>query len=306
MVQKNNINNKIIAIVGPTASGKTALSVELAKRLNGEIISADSMNVYSGLNVGTAKPTSVEMQNIKHYLIDVVSPEKQFSVGDYKELAEPIIKDILSSGKTPIICGGTGFYVNSLLYDFSYGNHGADLEVREKYMELAKSQGVNAVFDILIAKDPETALKLHPNDLKRVIRALEICENGIKKSELNDTLTPKYDFIAFSVDFERERLYSRINERVDLMIENGLVDEVKGLIDNGITIKNQCMQGIGYKEIYDYLMGNISLEQAIEQIKQNTRRYAKRQITFFKKMQNHYLIKPDTIENMANRIIEKL
>jgi len=302
MVQTNCIKNKIIIICGPTASSKTALSVELAKLLDTEIISADSMNVYRGLDVGTAKPNEEEKQGIRHHLIDVVTPEKTFSVGDYRELALPIVERLQAKGKIPIICGGTGFYINSILYDFSYGNTTANLDAREKYMKMAKEHGNSAVYEVLKAVDSKTAEKLHENDLKRVVRALEIYESGALKSEIVDDLTPKYNYDAFCIDFDRETLYNRINLRVDLMVKNGLIDEVRRLIDCGITREHQCMQGIGYKEIASYLLNEIDLQTAIEQVKQNTRRYAKRQITFFKKLPNLTYLKPDNPCELAQKI----
>ncbi|MBR2870992.1 MAG: tRNA (adenosine(37)-N6)-dimethylallyltransferase MiaA [Clostridia bacterium] len=305
MVQKNSLK-KILIICGPTASSKTAVAVECAKLLNTEIISSDSMNVYAGLDIGTAKPTIDERQNIKHHLIDVVAPDKEFSVFDYREMALPIIDNLLSKGKVPIICGGTGFYINSILYDLSYGNSKANPEAREYYKNLSLEKGNQFVYDILMEKDPESAIKLHPNDSKRVIRALEILEQNIKKSDIKDDLIPKYDYNVYSVDFDREILYERINKRVDIMFNLGLVEEIKGLIDKGVKKEFQCMQGIGYKEIFPFLEGELTLEQAKELIKLNTRHYAKRQITFFKKLQNLKLIKPDTPENLAKRIVQEL
>lgn len=306
MVQKNSINNKILIICGPTASGKTALAVECAKFLNSEIISADSMNVYRGLDIGTAKPNEEEKQGIVHHLIDVASPNQTFSVGDYREKALPIINRLIGEGKIPIICGGTGFYINSILYDFSYGNACSNLDARDKYFNLAGQYGNQYVFDILTNVDPESAKKLHPNDLKRVVRALEIYESGQKKSEIIDDLTPRYEYKAYTIDYPRETLYERINKRVDIMIDDGLIDEVKGLLDSGITLDNQCMQGIGYKEIVEYLQGNITKEDSIEKLKLNTRHYAKRQITFFKKLNNLIYLKPDSVENLAKRIVNEL
>ncbi|MCQ2387712.1 MAG: tRNA (adenosine(37)-N6)-dimethylallyltransferase MiaA [Clostridia bacterium] len=297
---------KLLIICGPTASGKTSLAIECAKLLNSEIISADSMNIYSGLDIGTAKPTKDEQSQIKHHLIDVVSAEKSFSVGDYRELAKPIVDDLLDKGKTPIICGGTGFYINSLIYNLSYGKSTGNLLVRQKYNDLALKFGNEYVYNILKEKDIETAKKLHFNDLKRVIRALEIYESGIKKSDIKDDYSLAYDYDAYSFDYDRNSLYERINCRVNLMIENGLITEVEQLIKNGITNENQCMQGIGYKEIYSYLKGDISKEDAIELIKLNTRHYAKRQITFFKKLPNIKFIKPSNISEIAKRIVESL
>ena len=305
MVQKDSLK-KVIVICGPTASGKTALSVALAKKLGTEIISADSLNIYKGLDIGTAKPTLEERENVKHHLIDVVSPKSEFSVVDYKELATPIIEELLNNGKVPIICGGTGFYINALLYDFSYGEGKANLEVREYYNNLALEKGKEYVYGILNEKDPETAEKLHYNDLKRVVRALEILHNGKKKSEIKDEKTPKYDFKAYSVAFPLKTLYERIERRVDNMIDEGLVDEVKNLLGSGVNKDDQCMQGIGYKEIVGYLQGEYDLSFAIDLIKLNTRHYAKRQNTFFKKLDNLTYLAPDSAFIMADRIIKDL
>ncbi|MBO5713896.1 MAG: tRNA (adenosine(37)-N6)-dimethylallyltransferase MiaA [Clostridia bacterium] len=266
MVQENSIKNKVIVVCGPTASGKSKLAIDLAKRLDTEIICADALTVYKNLNVGTAKVTVEEMQGIKHHLIDVADPFSTFSVGDYKELAEPILKELINKGKIPIICGGTGFYIKSLLFDFSYGNSVANLDAREKYFNLAEEHGKEYVFEILKKVDPKSAEKLHFNDLKRVVRALEIYESGHLKSDIVDTEIPLYDYKAYSFDYDRELLYERINIRVDQMIENGLVEEVKGLIDIGITNQNQSLQAIGYKEIYSYLTGETSLDKAIDLI----------------------------------------
>ena len=306
MVQKNSLKPQIIIICGATATGKSDLALKCAKAIDSEIVSADSMYIYKGLNIGTAKPTIDEMQDVKHHLIDVVDPKDNFTVSDYKNFAVPIIEDIISRAKTPIICGGTGFYINSILYDLSYGKGKEDPVIREKYKKLALENGNQFVYDILKQVDPASAQKLHPNDVKRVIRALEIFENGTKKSDIKDDLTPKYDYRAYSIDFPRETLYERINLRVDKMIQNGLIEEIKTLLDNGITKENQCMQAIGYKEILDYLYGACSLSEAIENIKLNTRHYAKRQITFFKKLNNLRLCQPDNIKNIARKIVSEL
>ena len=306
MVQKNSIKPKIIIICGPTASGKTALAVEVAKKLNSEVISADSMYIYKGLDIGTAKPDEIEMQGVKHHMINVVNANENFTVSDYKNLAEPILKNLINEGKTPVICGGTGFYINSLLYDLSYGNGNDNAEVREKYKKLAQENGNEFVYNILKDVDAESAQKLHYNDLKRVIRALEIYENGCKKSDIKDDFTPKYNYLAYTINHPREVLYDRINQRVDIMLNNGLIDEIKGLLSSGIDKSNQCMQGIGYKEILDYFDGNITLEQAIETIKLNTRHYAKRQITFFKRTEGLRNLTPSSIENMAETILKDL
>ena len=305
MVQKNSLK-KILIICGPTASGKTSLAIECAKLLNTEIISADSMNVYKGLDIGTAKPSANEREEIKHHLIDVVSPFENFTVFDYREKALEVINSLHDKGKIPIICGGTGFYINSLLYDLSYGNSPANLEAREKYMKLALENGNQFVYNILMEKDLETAKKLHPNDLKRVIRALEICESDVKKSDIKDQLIPNFDYRAYSIDFDSETLYKRINERVDVMLKDGLVNEVKGLLSQGVSKKNQCMQGIGYKEVLPFINEEYSLEQMAELIKLNTRHYAKRQRTFFRKLPNLVYLKPNSPLALAKKIVEEL
>ena len=284
MVQENSLN-KILVVCGPTGSGKSSLAVDLALKYNGEVISADSVAIYEHLNVGSAKPTKEEMKGVTHHLIDIITPFEEFSVSDYEKRALAAIEDIISRGKLPIICGGTGFYVNSVLYKMSYGKAKGDLEVRKKYQDLAKEQGNQAVFEVLKEKDPETAKILHVNDLVRVIRALEIVESsGIKKSDIVDEKIPRFDFIAITTDMPRDVLYDRINRRVDLMIKNGIEEEVKGLLNMGITFDNQCMQGIGYKEAVESML--CGLEFPTELVKMNSRRYAKRQITFFKRYEN--------------------
>lgn len=301
------MSKKVIVICGATASGKTSLAIELAKKLQTEIICADSLTIYKGLDIGTAKPTTQEKEQAKHHMIDVANIFDTFSVGDYKEMAEPILTELLSKNKTPIICGGTGFYINSLLFNYSYGKAKANLEAREKYYKLSNEFGNDYVYHILENVDKESAEKIHPNDIKRVVRALEIFESGEKKSNIKDDLTPKYDYVAYSYDYPREILYERINERVDKMIENGLVEEVKNLVKNGLTDQNQCLQGIGYKEIYSYLMGQSSLEQAVELIKLNSRHYAKRQITFFKKLDNLVYLDPkENLDITVKGIIDSL
>ena len=295
---------KILIICGATATGKSDLAVQCAKLLNTEVISADSLYVYKDLNIGTAKPTKNEMQGVKHHLIDVAFPNENFTVSDYKKLAQPIVDKLLQQGKTPIICGGTGFYINSLLYDLSYGNSCENLEVRNKYKQLATEKGNLAVYQELVNVDPKSAEKLHFNDLKRVIRALEIFYSGTKKSEICDDFTPKYEYIACAIDYPREMLYDRINMRVDKMIDSGLIEEVKALLSSGITRENQCMQGIGYKEVFDYLDGKISREELAEVIKLNTRHYAKRQITFFKRLDGIKYLAPMETRCLADQIVK--
>lgn len=293
MVQENRLNSgqkkKIIVVCGPTASGKSALAVEIALKFGGEIVSADSVSVYKGLDIGSAKPSEEEKKGVPHYLIDVASPKDSFSVGDYEELAVPAVEDISGRGKIPIICGGTGFYVNSVLYRMSYGLSKGDIGIRRKYERAAEEKSREFVYSILKGKDPETAAKLHPNDLVRVIRALEIFDaTGVKKSDIKDEMVPRYDFIALMPTLPREILYERINARVDNMMSCGLTGEVRSLLESGVTLEDQCMQGIGYKETAEAILGGTEIPT--EQIKMNTRRYAKRQITFFKRFQNLYPI----------------
>lgn len=285
---------KVLVVCGATASGKTSLAIDCAKRLNTEIISADSMLVYKGLDIGTAKPSMQERDGVVHHLIDVVEPKDSFSVSDYEAKALPIVENLLAQGKTPVICGGTGFYINALLYKSQFGNVGANEEIRAKYERLQEEYGKEYVHAILAEKDPESAQKLHANDVKRVIRALEIYDlTGKPKSEQCDLPIPRFDFVAVSVAHDRQTLYNRINLRVEQMYENGLLQEVQGLLDSGVTQDMQCMQGIGYKEIVEGAQQGLTDGEIKELIKKNTRNYAKRQITFFKRLQNHVYLPPE-------------
>lgn len=295
---------EVLVICGATATGKTALAAECAKLLGSAVISADSQLVYKGLDIGTAKPAKEEMLGVPHYMIDVAGPKDEYSVSDYRDAALPIAEDLVSQGKVPVICGGTGFYINSLLFDYSYGGVPANEEVRKKYENLAAERGKEYVYDILKEKDGASAAKLHPNDLKRVIRALEIAESGIKKSDIDDGSSPRFSYLAVAADFQREQLYARINERVDKMFEAGLVDEVKGLLARGTDENCRCMQAIGYKEVLEGLKNGYSQSTMRDIIKQNTRRYAKRQITFFKKLPNLVWLPPE--EATAEKVLSLL
>ncbi len=296
---------KLLIICGATATGKTELAVKCAQKLNSEIISADSQLIYRGLDIGTAKPTLDERGGIVHHMIDIVEPRQEFSVFDYAAGATPVIGRLLAHGKTPVICGGTGFYINSLLFDFAYGNAGADKTVREKYNKLLQEQGKEYIHALLEQVDPQTASRLHVNDTKRVIRALEIFETGgIKKSDQHDTLIPKYEYVAVAVNYQREELYARINSRVDGMFERGLIDEVKNLLNSGVDENCQCMQAIGYKEVVNCLKNGDNESTMRNIIKLNTRHYAKRQITFFKKLPNIFWIDP--ADATAEKVLELL
>ncbi len=273
----------LVVITGPTAVGKTDISIKLAKEINGEIISADSIQVYKDLNIGSAKITEDEMDGVKHYLIDVLEPTDDFDIYTFKQMAEDAIEEIYAKGKVPIIVGGTGFYIQSVLYDVDFEETEVDMEYRKELEELAKINGNEYVHKMLEEVDPEYAAGIHPNNLKRVIRALEFYhENNIPLSEHNaeqkENESP-YNFAYYVLNDDRDVLYDRINKRVDLMFEEGLVDEVKAL---GLDKTNQSMQGIGYKEVLEYLNDNLSLEETKELIKKNTRHFAKRQLTWFR------------------------
>lgn len=298
---------KILVICGATASGKTKLAVDCALKLNSEVISADSQLIYKELNIGTAKPLKEEMRGVKHHMIDIVDPTDRFSVSDYEKSALPIVEKLISESKIPVICGGTGFYINSLLFDLSYGKTAADEEVRLKYTLFFEKYGKQALYEKLREVDPVTAEKLHPNDIKRLIRALEIYElSGKRKSEQNDGFLPRFDYTAVAIDYPRDELYDRINKRVDNMFDDGLINEVKGLLSRGIDENYQCMQAIGYKEVVSGLKNGDLQSTMSNIIKLNTRHYAKRQLTFFKKLPNLVWLKPeeataDRIEEMLNR-----
>lgn len=298
------MQGKVLVVCGATASGKTALAIDCAKRFNGEIISADALLVYKGLNIGTAKPSKEEQDGVPHHLIDVVSPKESFSVSDYERLALPILEKLLNEGKTPIVCGGTGFYIQSLLYKSQFGGAGADPAVRAKYESLYEEYGAEYVHGLLREVDEASAEKLHANDVKRVIRALEIYEvTGKPKSLQKDEQIPRFPFITVSIDRPREELYNRINLRVEQMFQDGLLQEVQMLLNSGVTETDQCMQGIGYKEIVEGMCIGATEREMIEIIQKNTRNYAKRQITFFKRVQNHY---PLTIEDATAKRVEEL
>lgn len=275
---------EVVAIVGPTASGKTALSIKIAKAFNGEIINGDSMQIYKGLDIGTAKVTKEEMEAIPHHLLDFKEPTESFSVAEYQTLVRAKIREIQQRNKLPIIVGGTGLYVQAVLYDFQFTKEDVDEEARKKYYDELAKIGPEAMHERLAKLDPETASTIHPNNTRRVIRALELVElHGVSKAteELNRGNVPLYNHLIIGMDMDREKLYERINLRVDLMMEKGLLQEVKSLWDRNIR-NVQSVQAIGYKELYAYFDGLLSLEDAIEQLKQNSRRYAKRQLTYFR------------------------
>ena len=285
---------KVIAVVGPTASGKTALSVEIAKRYGGEVISCDSMQIYRGMDIGTAKVAAEEMRGVPHHLIDIASPEEEFSCADYASMAKAAIKDIASRGKLPVFCGGTGLYLDSVLKNTEFSAAGKDDEYRER---LEREFTPEALHRLLREADPESAAAIHPNNVKRVIRALEIFHvTGRRKSEWDAEsrlAEPPYESVILGLNYRlRETLYSRIDRRVDIMMDGGLTDEVRRL-DTPEFRGSTASQGIGYKEILSYLDGRCSLDGAVELIKQYSRNYAKRQLTWFGKNKDIKWIYPD-------------
>lgn len=275
---------KVVCIMGPTAVGKTKLSIELAKKYNGEIISGDSMQVYRGMDIGTAKIKPEEMEGIPHYLIDVKDPSEAFNVAQFQELVTECIEDITARGKLPIIVGGTGLYIEAVLQQYSFSESVSDETYRKQLELIAAEQGVEEVHQMLAAIDAESAERIHPNNVRRVIRALEIYHcTGEKMSDQlkKQTKDYVYDAALIGLTMERDTLYERINLRVDMMFDEGLLSEVKRLYDAGLR-DCQSIQAIGYKELYDYFDGKVSLEEAKENLKQNSRRYAKRQLTWFR------------------------
>ncbi len=296
------MNNTVIIIFGPTGVGKSKTAIELAKKLDGEIISCDSMQVFSQLNVGTAKVTDEEKQGIVHHLLDVVSPSEEFSVGQYVQLAREKIKDILQRGKQPIVVGGTGLYIKALINNYDFGNAQKDENIREKYKKILEEKGNEYLYNILLKKDENIAKKIHFNDTKKDIRALEIIENNnkiLEKNDFNEKIN--YNYLLFGLFLPREEMYEKINQRTIAMFKNGLVEEVKNLIKSGISEKAQSMQGIGYKEVVLGLKENFSEEEMIKLIQQKTRNYAKRQLTFMRGMEN--LIWVDA-KNSVKEILE--
>lgn len=277
---------RIVAVVGPTASGKTALSIALAKRLGGEIVSCDSMQIYRGMDIGTAKPDMAERDGVPHHLIDIVDPDAAFDASDYVTAAESAVQDILSRGKTPIFCGGTGLYLDSFLRG-GFCETADSPELREELTRRAEQIGNEAIHAELRAVDPESAEAIHPNNVRRVIRALEVYHaTGVTKSQLDRQsreAEPRYDSRVLAIRFaDREQLYKRIDMRVDIMLEMGLLDEVKRLYEAGVFERSRtAAQAIGYKELLGYLRGVTPLEEAVEDLKRATRRYAKRQLTWF-------------------------
>lgn len=297
----------LIILTGPTAVGKTALSVKLAKVINGSIISADSMQVYRGMDIGSAKVTKEEMGGIKHYLIDVLEPDEEFHVVRFQQMAKEAIAEIYQEGKIPILTGGTGFYIQSVLYDIDFTSQQEDIAYRERLEQLAKEQGNEALHAMLQEVDPVSAEKIHANNVKRVIRALEFYEKtGMPISEHNEKEAAKespYTFCYFVLNDDRQRLYDRIELRIDQMLEQGLVDEVRKLKEKGYHKEMVSMQGLGYKEILAWLDGEISYEEAVYILKRDTRHFAKRQLTWFRREKDVIWVDKDKFNYDDDRIL---
>ena len=298
----------LVILTGPTAVGKTETSIKLAKAINGEIISADSIQVYKHFDIGSAKIRKEEMDGVKHYLIDVLEPDEEFNIFVFKKLAMEAMEEIYSKGKIPIIAGGTGFYIQALLYDVEFSEEEGDKTYRHMLENKAKEEGVTAIHNMLKEVDPEAAKEIHENNLKRVIRALEYYnETGMRISDHNKEQRQKespYNFRYYVLNMDREKLYERVNLRVDIMVENGLIDEVKKLKEMGYGKELNSMQGIGYKEIRDYVDGVYDYDTAIETLKKNTRNFAKRQITWFKREKEVVWLNHEEFDNDKEKILE--
>lgn len=302
--------NELVILTGPTAVGKTELSIELAKRIGGEIISADSIQVYKGMDIGSAKITKQEMQGIPHYLIDVLEPTEEFNVHVFKTMAEKAISEIYDKGKIPIIVGGTGFYIQAVLYDIDFDRTDDSHMYRAELEKIAEEKGNEYLHDMLKEIDPVSAENIHFNNVKRVIRALEYYHDTGKTISSHNTsqrenVSP-YNFTYFVLNDKRELLYKRINRRVDMMLENGLIEEVKGLLDRGCDKNMVSMQGIGYKEVIHYLENNTSLSDTAELIKKHTRHFAKRQLTWFRREKDVTIINMDAFDYNQGKILEEM
>ncbi len=303
-------NIPLLAVCGPTASGKTSLGIDIAKKYNGEIVSSDSMQIYKDMDIGTAKPTFSEMQGVVHHMFDIVPISSNYSVSDYCTRAHGIIENIHSRGCLPILAGGTGLYVDSLINDIDFSKGAHDENIRQKYLQIYNEHGGEYLWGLLLKEDREAAENIHANNTKRVIRALEHLElTGQKFSEYKQIAASRksrYNSLVLYIDMDRQKLYERINRRVDIMIEAGLVDEAKKLYDMNYDRSLTAMCAIGYKELFEYFDGNITLEAAIDDIKQNSRRYAKRQMTWFRRNKDMKILSGEqNLLNQAVPIIEK-
>lgn len=293
---------KVLFILGPTAVGKTDISVALAKKFNGEIISCDSVQIFKGLNIGSAKITKEEMQKVKHHLIDIKDPSETFTAYEYATAIKEKIKEISLKEKLPIVVGGTSLYVKSIILNYNFGGVGINENLRKQLEEILKTDGVSKLYEMLLKLDCELAEKVDKNNPLRLMRAIEIASEKGEKTKAESDI----DSLVFALVKERNMLYEKINLRVDLMLKNGLVKEVENLKKQGLTKENQAMKAIGYKEVLDYLDGNISYEKMVDEIKQHSRNYAKRQLTFLRGMDNVNYVDADNKEKAFNEICEKV
>lgn len=279
---------KVIAVAGPTAAGKTEFAIKIAEALDGEVVSCDSMQLYKYMDIGSAKPTPEQMAEVPHHLVDIIDPREEFSAAKYQKLAKEAIKGIFSRGKTPVVCGGTGLYLESLVSDLDFAAEPEDSAKREEYYRIAEEQGPDALYSILMEKDPASAGRIHPNNIKRVVRALEAADLGDSIEDINVSpeRTKDYDIDLIGITRDRDELYERINSRVDILMEQGLLEEVRKLTDMGLTFDDISMKGIGYKELIGYLNGGYDLDEAVRLIKRNTRHFAKRQMTWFRRYED--------------------
>lgn len=308
MTELKQHKERVLVILGPTATGKSHCAIEIAKKFQGEIISGDSMLVYRDMNIGTAKPTAAELAAVPHHLVNILPPEASFSVVDFKEQAQRLITEINGRGHLPIIAGGTGLYIKALLEDYAFNSVSEDNELRERLTREAQEQGPEALHQRLAQLDAEAAARIHPNNVRRVVRALEAALGGEQVNQYGASESP-YDALVIGLEMERGALYERINRRVDLMLEAGLEQEVRNLLAHGVSPECQSMQSIGYRQLVWYINGSMDYAQAVDKLKQATRNFAKRQITWYKKMPYIQWLKLDAEANYANvvgRICEML
>jgi len=275
----------VFMLAGPTASGKTECSIRIARELGCEIVSCDSMQLYRFMDIGSAKPSEEELRAVPHHLIGEIDPRERMTVAKYRNLAREAVFDILDRGKTPLVCGGSGLYMDALMYDMDFAAAPGDSESRKEYYRIAEESGPEKLHSMLADLSPESAARIHPNNVKRVVRALEAVEAGEPVGDFDAERKPAegYDCVLAGITWDRETLYHRINERVDALMERGLLEEVKGLVDMGLTAEDISMKGIGYKELIGHLNGEYDLEEAVRLVKRNTRHYAKRQMTWFRR-----------------------
>lgn len=303
-------NTRAIVITGPTASGKSDAAVLLCQKFDGEIVCSDSMQLYKGMNIGTAKPTKADQMGIPHHLMDILEPFQSFSVSDYKKQAVAVMKDILARGKTPVVCGGTGQYISALVEGMEYTPIKSNDLMREQLQKELENKGIDMLYNELAMIDPDAAAILHRNDTKRILRAIEVFRlTGLTKTQLNKKSKengPEFNFNSFCITHDREILYARINKRVDTMLQEGLLDEIRDLLAAFPEFSNTACQAIGYKEFIPYLNGSVSLKEAVDMVKQATRNYAKRQLTWFRKMDSLVWIENQNSNQVMDIILNKI